>query len=113
MKVINTANNNELADNLVLADTFLGRMRGLLGRDALVRGEGLWIKPCKGVHTFGMRFPIDVVFLDRQLRVIAVTRSLPPNRLTRMYINAASVLELPSDTAEHTATVTGDRISIK
>ena len=113
MKAINTANNNELADDLVLADTLLRRMRGLLGRKALVRGEGLWIKPCNGVHTFGMRFPIDVVFLDRQLRVIAVTQSLPPNRLTRMYINAASVLELPSGTTEHTATVTGDRISIK
>ena len=113
MKAVNHTSGKALADDLVLANTLLRRMRGLLGRKALVCGEGLWIKPCKGVHTFGMRFPIDVVFLDQELRVIAVTQFLQPNRLTRIYINAASVLELPSGTAERTATVTGDRISIK
>ena len=112
MKAVNHTSGKVLADDLVLASTLLRRMKGLLGRKALLNGEGLWIKPCNGVHTFGMRFPIDVVFLDRELRVIAVTQSLQPNRLTRLYRNAASVLELPSGTAELTATVTGDIISI-
>ena len=112
MKAVNHTSGKALADDLVLADTLLRRMKGLLGRKTLACGEGLWIKPCNGVHTFGMRFPIDVVFLDRELHVIAVTQSLQPNRLTRLYRNAASVLELPSGTAELTATVTGDIISI-
>ena len=113
MKAVNNTSGKVLAEVLILADTLLARMRGLLGKNALVSGEGLWIKPCKGVHTFGMRFPIDVLFLDRQLRVIAVSKSMPPNRLTRIHFKAASVLELPSGTAELTATVTGDMISIK
>lgn len=112
MKAINITKNNELAANLVLADTLFSRMAGLLGRKKLVCGEGLWIKPCKGVHSFGMRFPIDIVFLDQQLRVIAVSHSLPPNRLTRLYLNATSVLELPSGTVMNSATATGDRICI-
>ncbi len=113
MKAINIKNNSELANDLVHANTILCRMRGLLGRKSLGCGEGLWITPCKGVHTLGMCFPIDLVFLDLQLCVIAVTKSFPPNRLTRLYINAASVLELPSGMVEHTGTVVGDRISIR
>ena len=112
MKAINTTNNNELAHNLTLADTLLSRMAGLLGRKKIICGEGLWIKPCKGVHSFGMRYSIDVVFLDRNMRVLAVSHSLPPNRLTRLYINAASVLELPSGTVVNSATTSGDRICI-
>ncbi|MEI6828156.1 MAG: DUF192 domain-containing protein [Desulfuromonadales bacterium] len=112
MKAINTANNSELAENLICAETLQSRMVGLLGRQSLANGEGLWIKPCKGVHTFGMHFPIDVVFLDPQLRVIGVSHALPPNRLTRLYISAASVLELPSGVVAQTATVAGDTISI-
>ena len=113
MKAVNHRSDRVLADDLVLADTLLRRMWGLLGRKVLACGEGLWIRPCGGVHTFGMRFPIDVVFLDRQLCVIAVTHSLPPNRLTRIQVNAASILELPPGTAEHTATLTGDLIRIE
>ncbi len=112
MKAINITNDNELADDLTLAETLFSRMVGLLGRKTLDFGKGLWIKPCKGVHSFGMHFPIDVVFLDHLLHVVAVSHSLPPNRLTGLYLNAASVLELPAGTVEDTATATGDRICI-
>lgn len=113
MKAIDKTSGSVLADELVLADTLLRRMRGLLGRKALASGEGLWIKPYNGVHTFGMRFPIDVLFLDRQLRVIAISESLEPNRLTAVHLNATSVLELPAGTAERSAAQPGDRISIE
>lgn len=112
MKAVNTTKNCALADNLAFAGTLVSRMKGLLGRKTLACGEGLWINPCKGVHTFGMRFPIDVVFLDPHFRVIAVCRSLPPNWLTRLCFGAASVLELPSGIIENTATAPGDCISI-
>jgi hypothetical protein len=112
MKAVNQTSGKTLADDLDVADTLLRRMRGLLGRKALVRGEGLWIKPCNGVHTFGMGFPIDVLFLDRQLRVISVTRSLEPNRMTRICFSAASVMELPSGCTKQTDTVPGDLIGI-
>ena len=113
MKVFNTTSGKELAGDLLLAESLLSRMKGLLGRRALASGEGLWIRPCKGVHTFGMRFPIDLLFLDRELRVIAVTRDLAPNRLTRIHMKAASVLELPSGMAASTTTVVGDQLSVR
>jgi uncharacterized protein len=58
-------------------------MRGLLGRSGLERGEGLLLKPCGSVHTLFMRFPIDVVFLDRELSVLAVREAVPPWRTAR------------------------------
>lgn len=112
MRAVNTANYNELASDLVLAESFITRLRGLIGRKNIDSGEGLWINPCKGVHTFGMRFPIDVVFLDTQLHIIAIAQSMEPNRLTRQYMQAASAMELPSGTVANTATKTGDLISI-
>src|SRR5512138_71546 len=88
----------ELVGNLMVADSILTRMKGLLGRDSLPHGSGLWLKPCKGVHTFGMKFAIDVVFLDRDNRVIETISGLKPNRMTAVYAQAATVLELPSST---------------
>ncbi len=112
MKATNRSSGKALANDLTPADSVVRRMKGLLGRKAFCYGEGLWIKPCKAVHSFGMKFPIDVVFLDRQQCVIAVIASLPPNRLTPLFFRAASVLELPSGKAEQTDTVIGDSIVI-
>ncbi len=64
-----------------IATGLLERMRGLLGRDELPRGELLLLEPCGAVHTFGMRFAIDVLFLDRDWRVIGVRRSLRSGRI--------------------------------
>jgi len=70
------------------------------------------LKPCNGIHTFGMQFAIDVIFLDRKNRVVAVTNDMQPNRLTRIYLHAASVLELPVGTIEATATAIGNEVEI-
>ena len=102
----------DLACNLVKADNLLARLKGLLGRNSLPPGEALLLKPCNGIHTFGMRFAIDVIFLDRENRIVAVTKELPPNHLTRIYFHAASVLELPAGTVEATATAIGNQIEI-
>lgn len=112
MKAMNSTNDKELAGSLQVADSLLQRMKGLLGRNAMANGEGLWIKPCMGVHTFGMRFPIDVIFLDGEHAVIAFKSRLVPNRLTPIYAKAASVLELPAGMIEKTATKPGDRIAL-
>lgn len=98
MKATDRTSGKELAPNLSVADTFFKRLKGLLGKKVLPQGEGLWIKPCKSVHTFGMQFPIDVVFLDKEKRIIALFKNLPPNRITRLLPNAKSVIELPVGT---------------
>jgi uncharacterized membrane protein (UPF0127 family) len=103
-----------LASVLAVADTHWTRLRGLLGLDTgeFGKGRGLWIVPCRGVHTLGMRFPIDVVYLDRQMKVIHVQSELQPWRVAPVRGQAASVLELPCRTAVETGTAVGDRIEI-
>lgn len=98
MKAYVSEARKELATCITVADTLAARMRGLLGRVGLPAGEGLLIRPCMGIHTFFMRFPIDAVFLDRNNRIVALYHALPPNRMTRVYRKAVSVLELPAGT---------------
>ena len=112
MKARNARNNRELSGTVDIADTFYRRMKGLLGRSGMHAGESLWIKPCMSIHTFFMRFPIDVIFLNKRNQVIASVENLKPNRLTRLYPKAVSVLELPAGTIKKTATVVGDEIEI-
>lgn len=104
--------NKELAANLTVAEGLIARMKGLLGRSLLPPGEALWIKPCKGVHTFGMTFPIDVVFLDRDNSVIACQKGLAPNRMTPVHLRSASVIELPAGVIDATATEIGNQLEI-
>jgi uncharacterized membrane protein (UPF0127 family) len=112
MNATNSTQNRELSRHLTVADNIFSRLKGLLGKKSLADGEGLLIGPCKGIHTFGMQFPIDALFLDRDNCVLAAIGDLRPNRLTRIYPGASCVIELPAGTIASTATGTGDRIDI-
>jgi len=103
-----------LATDLAVADTHWTRLRGLLGLEAndFRNGTGLWIVPCHGVHTLGMGFPIDVVYLDGALNVIHVETEMKPWRFASVRRQAASVLELPSQKVAETGTAVGDKIEI-
>lgn len=94
-----------------LAETVGARMRGLVGRPPLGPGEGLLLVPASQVHTFGMSYAIDVVFCDRDMRVLRVLRSLPPRRVSLYLFRARSVLELPAGAAAGVAA--GDQLSFK
>ena len=104
-----------LATGLAVAETHWSRLRGLLGASEgdFRNGCGLWIRPCRGVHTLAMRFPIDVVYLDRDGVVVHLERELRPWRIAPVRLQAASVLELPRHTVAKTGTALGDRIEIK
>ncbi len=112
MKAVDLTTKKELASNLVTARNLFSRIKGLLGKSALQPGEALLIKPCNGIHTFGMRFAIDAVFLDRKNRVVALTENLRPNHMTSLHFRAASVIELPAGTVEATATAVGHEVGI-
>jgi uncharacterized protein len=99
----------ELGNDITLAASLPARMKGLLGKDKLDTGKGLLIRPCNSIHTFFMKFPIDVVFLDKENRIVALVRALLPNRMTRIYLKSVSVLELPADTLSE-GVIVGDEI---
>jgi len=101
-----------LADEVAIADTFLPRLIGLLGKGPQWATErrGLWIIPSHGVHTLGMKFSIDVVFLDRKRRVVHVENSLRPWRLSKVLSSARSVVELPAATIANSQTQVGDQL---
>jgi uncharacterized protein len=111
MRAINSTKRSVLASRLAVADSVLSRMKGLLGKDALADGEGLLIRPCKAIHTFGMKFPIDAVFLNGANHVVAIKKELFPNRMTQVFFAAVSVLELPPGTIDATATIVGDEVT--
>jgi uncharacterized membrane protein (UPF0127 family) len=112
LRVTNTTRGNTVGESIELADTSLKRMVGLLGRRGLDAGAGLWIRPSSGVHTVGMAFAIDVVGLDRDLKVIKLWRSLVPFRLTSVSLKLRSVLELPSGTIAQSEMQLGDQLQI-
>lgn len=113
-KAFNQTRQAYLATALALADTHWSRLRGLVGMAPgdFRNGRGIWIVPCHGVHTLGMRFALDVIYLDRALTVIHVERELHPWRFAPVRLQAASVLELPCRTVTETGTEVGDRIEI-
>ena len=92
------------------ADTFGSRFKGLLGRDSLAEGGGLHIEPCNSIHMFFMKFAIDVLFLDDELKVVRAISGIKPWRVTRVYKDAASVLELPVGAIARSGTVSGDQL---
>lgn len=106
-EVENRARGTLLATRLEVADSGSKRTRGLLGRDTLAPGEGLWIVPCESVHTFFMRFPIDLVYLDRKNKIKKVRNAVGPWRISAC-LTAHSVLELPAGTILKTRSQPGD-----
>lgn len=93
-----TSSGRDLGSNITVAASIWSRIKGLLGRNKLEAGEGLLIQPCKGIHTYFMKFAIDALFLDKENRIVMIYRNLPPNRLTPIFLKAHSVLELPAGT---------------
>ncbi|MFC1805157.1 DUF192 domain-containing protein [Candidatus Omnitrophota bacterium] len=112
MKIINKTRNTILAEDAALAGSCLKRLKGLLGRDGLKRGEGLVIKPCSSIHTFFMRFIIDALFIDKECKVVALKKRLRPWRLTPVYWKADSVIELPAGVIDEASTGIGDDIRL-
>src|ERR1700674_4156376 len=114
-QAFNQTRQRYLATELAVAQTHWSRLRGLLGASEgdFRNGSGLWIRPCRGVHTLAMRFPIDVVYLDRDGTVVHLEPNLQPWRFAPVRLQAASVLELPNRSIAATETALGDRIEIR
>lgn len=112
LRIRNLTRASVLADQVEVADTSRKRRTGLLKRENLPKGEGLWITPCEAIHTIGMKFPIDVVFISRSRKVLKVKEAVPPGRLA-ICLRAHSVLELPAGTIAASGTAVGDQLEFE
>jgi uncharacterized membrane protein (UPF0127 family) len=116
LRVRNLTKNTSIADRAGIADTSQKRKRGLLKHTGLEPGEGLWIVPTEGIHMFGMKFAIDVLFLNKQRKVLKVSANMAASGIRkRMAVSlmAHSVLELPAGMAERTRTEAGDQLELE
>jgi uncharacterized membrane protein (UPF0127 family) len=112
LRVTNLTRGTLLADRADIADTSATRRTGLLKHSGLAPGEGLWIVPCEGIHTFLMKFPIDVVFLSKKRKILKIRSNMVRRRIA-FSLRAHSVLELPSGQLAETGTQRGDQLELE
>ena len=110
IRIENETKGTRLGDNIKIADSSLRRMVGLLGTPQLEPHSGLLIFPTQGVHTFFMKYPIDIVFINRRRQVIGTRVGLKPYRLSPIMWSAECVLELPEGAIEQSRTEVGDQL---
>ena len=112
LRVTNTTRGKVLAGRADIADTSATRRKGLLKHTGLAPGEGLWIVPSEGVHTFGMKFTIDVIFLSRDRKVLKIRPNMVRGRIA-LSLRSHSVVELPAGTIQATGTQPGDQLDLE
>jgi uncharacterized protein len=101
-----------LSLNVTAADTIFSRLKGLIGRLKLRSDEGIWVVPSRGIHTLGLLFPLDLIYLDEHYRVIHLVEYFPSFRIAPLKTQAESVLELPTHTIYSSQTQPGDELVI-
>jgi uncharacterized membrane protein (UPF0127 family) len=113
MRLYHLAGQRVVVENLELAEDSTSRRRGLIGHTPLAQRHGLLIRPCRWVHTFGMSFPIDVVYLDREWRVVALTENLVPNRIGPPVLQAQCVVEMAAGAVGQAGLAVGDQLEVR
>ena len=110
VNILNKTRRVTLSSKAEIARSFRKRLKGLIGRslEEFSKGSALWIIPCDGIHTFGMRFPIDVAYLNAEGRILRIYHRLAPFRIAALSFRTSSVLELPAGTLAQTKTDVGD-----
>ena len=111
MIINNHTQNTIIASDAGFANTFLTRLKGLLGTKKLDNGKGLVIRPCNSIHTFGMKYAIDVLFLDKHDSIVKTIKEMPAGKFS-LCSSSCYVIELPPGTIEATGTVVGDMVSL-
>jgi uncharacterized membrane protein (UPF0127 family) len=113
LHAINKTRNRIVAQQVTEARSFAKRLKGLMGMHSLPMGCGLHILPCNSIHSFFMRFAIDVAFLDKHGKILHMLHAFPPWRLGPYVIGARSVLELPAGMLQCTQTHVGDFLAFE
>jgi len=113
MKIYNSTQNNTLADDAKVADNFFSRSVGLLSRKSISDGEALVIKPCCSIHTFFMKFPIDVIFVNRKNKIVGLHQNAPANVILPVYFSSHYVIELAAGQISAKNIQKGDIINLE
>ncbi|KPK21937.1 MAG: hypothetical protein AMJ76_01370 [Dehalococcoidia bacterium SM23_28_1] len=113
VRIVNVSKGTTVSGQLRKAESLWARFVGLMGRRRLEEGEGLLLAPCSSVHTFFMRFPIDVIFMDREGKVVKVAPALRPFRLALGGRGARDAVEVTAGTAARADTAVGDRLAVE
>ena len=111
--VRNSSRGTVLAEHVAIANTLVSRLCGLLGTDTLPAQHGLLIEPCRQVHTYFMRYALDLVFLDGDRRVLHAVPDIAPGRVSPHVRGAGAVLELPAGTLAGTPVGRGDQLVVE
>ncbi|GAM15625.1 DUF192 domain-containing protein [Mesobacillus selenatarsenatis] len=112
MRLVNESNGIELAADVKIADTFFSRFKGLMLTDSLPVGHGLYIQPCRSIHTFFMNYSIDVLYINENYEIVGADEQLEPAKMGKRYKGAYSVFELPEGTIMNTGTKVGHSIKL-
>ncbi len=105
MQIVNISNGRVLAYDAHAANSFGKRLKGLLGQKFFERGDALVISPCQQIHSYGMKFKFDAIFVDKEMRVIHVLETIPPFKISPFIKKAYMVIELPAGTVASSGTV--------
>jgi uncharacterized protein len=112
MRIINKTKRTTIANKTKHCTSLLARMRGLMFSSSFNGFDGYYLNPCNSIHTFFMHFPIDVVMVDRDLKVVKLIEKLKPWRLTRIYLKVQSTIELPAGTINSDLVQLGDNLEL-
>ncbi len=110
MLIKNITKNSILADDLSVANNFFERFMGLMFKKSLPFGKGLHIIPCNSIHMCFMNFPLDIIFLSKDMEIINIVEGIKPWKISKIISGAHSVLELPAGTVAKTSSVVGDKL---
>ena len=112
MRLINSTNGAALADNVEVASNFIKRLQGLIGVSALNQGEALLLYPCNCIHTFFMKFPIDVLFINKDAAILHTFENMKPFRFSPIIRASYMVVELPAGRLSSTGTAAGNQVRL-
>lgn len=110
MKIKNKTRNIMIAENCIVADTFFSRLKGLLGKKSIDQDTALLITPCNSIHMFFMKFPIDVLFIDKNDIIVHMVNNIKPWRTSKIVRHSEKVIELPAGSLLKNGTCVGDEL---
>lgn len=113
MTTIRKNNGQTVASKVRIAANIFQRFKGLLGTSSLSNEEGLWIPKCQGIHTFGMRYSLDIVFLDHRFHILKIIEDMKPGRMSDVRLDACGVLELPAGKVKKSRLHVGDQLLLQ